>query len=286
MKQTIDYDEIETIHVYMVREDDQPELENNKPPSWPRFHWPNIAPTWAKVQQIIMASIAVLMLAGFAIAPMGEPLFTIKTLRIPLIALPLQIFMTSVNITPTGIQQIPAASARGALTVYNGSTLQESLPVKFIVTSASGVEIETDQAVTIPAADPPSFGVASVPAHAVQPGAAGNIEAYSVDQADGSTITIKNTSAFTGGADASTKIYATAADVNNATTAARQKVEGRSVKGLMIQPCSEKITPSAGSVRVERTCQTYTYTLPKHLRIISLKIKSDIVFVEYKSFIA
>lgn len=281
MRQLLE-EEIETIDVYMVRRDNQQKPEPEQ--RWPRLAWPNIEPTWDKVQQYFMASIACVMLAGFVFAGVGAPLFTIKTLRIPLVALPAQVFMTSVNIVPTGVQAIPAVAARGTLTVYNGSILQESLPAGFIVTSAGGVEIETDQAVTIPAADPPSFGVASVPAHAVQPGAAGNIAAYSIRQQDGTSLTIKNLAAFTGGVDASTRQIVTTDDVNNATTEAREKVEGQPVTGLTVEPCSETVNKSEKSVSVTRECQTYTYTLPKQLRIVSMRIIAHTVVVEYKVY--
>lgn len=209
-------DQIETIHVYMLREDNQqPEPE---PPRWPGLQ--RSAFKWDTIQQWIIGSIAMFMLVGFTFAPAG-PAFVIKTLRIPLIPLPIQTFTASANIVPTGVQQYPAVQAIGNLTVYNGSILQESLPAGFIVTSASGVEIATDAPVTIPAANPPAFGVTTTRAHAVVAGAAGNIAAGAIHQADGSSLVIKNLAAFTGGADAYTVKYATTQDVNNATTAAR-----------------------------------------------------------------
>lgn len=280
MRQILEDDQIETIHVYMVRDDDQQEPEPEQ--RWPRLQFPTV--NWDLARQYITASIACVMLAGFAFAGVGGPLFTIKKLSIPLVALPAQVFTASVNIIPTGVQVIPATSARGTLTIYNGSILQESLPAGFIVTSAGGIEVETDQAVTIPAADPPAFGVASVPAHAVVTGSAGNIAAYSVRQSDGTSLTIKNLAAFTGGKDAATRQIVTTDDVNNAIAEAREKVEGKPVIGLMVEPCSEKVNKSEESVSVMRECQTYTYTLPKHLKIVSMRIIAHTVVVEYKVY--
>ena len=93
----------------------------------------------------------------------------------------------------------PATYANGVLTVYNGSFLTERIPQGLILTASNGVEVTTDESVIVPAGNPPAYGIATIAAHAVTSGIRGNIAANAINQIYGSSLYIRNLTAFTGG---------------------------------------------------------------------------------------
>ncbi len=104
----------------------------------------------------------------------------------------------------TGLGHQNARSARGSITFYNGQLTQQYIPAGTILTASDGAQIETTEDAVIPALDPaatpPTLGVVTIAAHAVNTGAGGNIQAYDINQPFNSVIA-KNTAAFTGGQD-------------------------------------------------------------------------------------
>src|SRR5712692_6294950 len=131
--QAVDEEPIETIHLYVVRE------EEPKPSLLP----------------IILSVVALSLLVALGVLlPYQQPEIR-KTIRVPAVLLPLKTFSTSVTITPTGEKTYPATTAHGTLTIYNGSILAQELPRGMILTGTDGVEVITDAAVLIPAGNPP-----------------------------------------------------------------------------------------------------------------------------------
>lgn len=106
----------------------------------------------------------------------------------------------------TGRGHQDAMHAVGMLTFYNGQATSVTLAAGITLTTGGGIQVATDQVVTIPAATPstpPTFGESSVPAHAVLAGAAGNIETGALSGPCCLTsVFVKNLSVFTGGRDA------------------------------------------------------------------------------------
>lgn len=269
---------MKTIHVYMI-----PGPEKQEPGSPGRSRLPG----WRAIGQRAVQLLALLLLAIFCTAE-SSPAYAIRTITVPAILLPVQTIVASAAIVPTGVRTIPATRARGWLTIYNGSILQETLPAGFIVTSTHGIEIATDQAVTIPPANLPEPGVAHVPAHAVQPGAAGNIAALSIDQADGTSLVIKNLAAFSGGRDASTVKYVTSQDTDNALAQARQQVEEQQLAGThpgVLVGCKETARVKVASVRVEWACQYAAYHAPKGAQVISARVQGTSVVLQVREVI-
>src|SRR5437016_6155531 len=103
--QTVD-EKPETIHLYVVRE------EEPHPP----FH------------PIILSLIALFLVAVVSIALPYEPPEQDAVLRVPAVFLPVQVFTTSVHISPTGVKTYPATTAHGILTITNGSIISQTLP--------------------------------------------------------------------------------------------------------------------------------------------------------------
>lgn len=256
-------DEIERVHVYMIRE---PLEEDEEPPPKRAWRWGKWEPR--RIVSCLAQLAAVLMLSGMNITPPTQVITT--NIAVPAHFLPVQHIQASANIVATGVRTIQATAARGVLTIYNGAALVEQLPAGFVVTSSGGVEIATDQAVTIPAANLPAAGVAQVSAHAVQPGAAGNIEAAAIHQQDGSSLVIKNLAAFSGGQDARTETFVTTGDQARAITSARQQVAAQQPIGLMAKPCSEQDKQQESNVSVTLTCQLVTYNAPAGVKIVTV----------------
>lgn len=96
------------------------------------------------------------------------------------------------------------ARASGTLIFYNQGPSPQMIGAGVSLTGAEGVTVVTDDAVTVPAGNPPTLGMAEVGAHSVQAGSQANIAAGDIGElccADG--ISVKNT-AFSGGRDART----------------------------------------------------------------------------------
>ncbi len=268
-----------TIHVWMVSE---PEPEEE-----PEEQGRSRLPRWPDIGQRCVQLLALLLLAIVCTAE-SSPAFRVRTLTVPAILLPVQTIAARAAIIPTGVKTIPARQARGILTVYNGSILQQELPAGFIVTSPSGIEIATDQAVVVPPANLPEPGVATVPAHAVQPGAAGNIAASSISANDGSSLVIKNLTAFTGGRDARTEKYVTSQDTDHALAAARNQVEQEQLAAThpgVLVGCTETARVETSSVIVSGACQYATWKTPKGAQVLSASVQGRVIVLKVREVV-
>ena len=108
----------------------------------------------------------------------------------------------SATVPTTGKGHQDARSATGTLTFYNGQLQSVFIPAGLMLTGTSGEQIVTDTDATIPAANPPTWGITTVSAHAVTTGSSGNISAYDINQGCCVTaIKVVNTSSFSGGQD-------------------------------------------------------------------------------------
>ena len=104
----------------------------------------------------------------------------------------------------TGTTYQEARSARGTITFYNAALSPQTIKARTLLTGGDGVQVVTDQAVTVPAVSYPTLGTALVSAHAVQPGPNGNINAGDI-YGDCCLLNISAVNApFTGGEGEST----------------------------------------------------------------------------------
>src|SRR5258708_31836543 len=175
--QTVDEEPLETVHLYVVRE------EAARPSLLPVF--------------LALVTLSILLVVCTT-SPATQPEERIA-IRVPAVFLPLQVFITSENVIPTGIKTIPATQAHGTLTLTNGSVISQEMPSGLIFTVKDGVEVVTDAAVFLPAGSAQGFGFATVPAHAMLSGKNGNIASLDIDQVVGFSIYIRNLTAFHGG---------------------------------------------------------------------------------------
>src|SRR5947208_543610 len=115
-------EEIETIHVYMVPE------EEKRPYT---------------VLPLICAILCLLGIAAVTMYSAEHPYYEHARLIVPAQFLPLKVFKAEAPIIPTGVKTYPATYATGMLTLTNGSVLSETLPQGVIFNGINGVEVQT-----------------------------------------------------------------------------------------------------------------------------------------------
>jgi hypothetical protein len=236
------------------------------------------------VGNVIMACLAIAMLLTFVVMP-DAPLYTTKTLTVPAILLPVRTITVSVPITATGVKTYPATSASGTLTITNGGSLTEYIQTGFLLTSTSGVEVATDQGVTVPAGNGESYGVTTVSAHSVVAGSSGNIPAYSINRTYGTDLFIKNLTAFMGGQDAYSVRFVTDQDKQTALSSASTQIDAQRPAVLLLKPCVETTSEQAKQVSVTLTCQPITYHAPAGMQVVSVRVQGMSVVLTYKTLL-
>ncbi|MFL5591987.1 MAG: hypothetical protein ACJ8DI_30645 [Ktedonobacteraceae bacterium] len=111
----------------------------------------------------------------------------------------------SKTVSATGVVNTPGTRATGTLTFTDGSFSAYGVAADTVYTDAQGVQVANDVLAYIPAANPNGgFGRVTVPAHAVNVGASGNIMALdfnNVPCCGSSSVLVSNAMAFTGGQD-------------------------------------------------------------------------------------
>ncbi len=111
----------------------------------------------------------------------------------------------SKTVSATGIVNTPGTRATGTLTFTNGSFSAYGVAANTVFTDAHGVQVANDVLAYIPAANPNGgFGRVTVPAHAVNVGASGNMMAFdfnNVQCCGSASVLVSNTMAFSGGQD-------------------------------------------------------------------------------------
>jgi hypothetical protein len=242
MMQTVD-EQPETIHLYVVRE------KAARPPLLPIF----------------LSVVALSALVAFcALTPYQQPV-TRLVIRVPAVLLPLKSFTATASIIPTGVKVYPATTARGTLTITNGSVIAQVIPAGFTVQN-----VATDRAIYVPAGSATGYGYAVVPAHALLNGKQGNIPAYAINQVEGSSVYIRNLSAFSGGRNSYSVKVVIPQDRQTAIETARNKV-GAQIEGLH-HPCREIYLSEQKLIIVTWRCQFVTYQLPPYMHVTGVTI--------------
>lgn len=248
--QTADEEPIETIHLYVVREEATPSL------------FPIFLSVFA-----LSALVAISVLF-----PYQQP-ETRMTLRVPAVLLPLQMFMAQASIVPTGIKTIPATIAHGELTITNGSVISQTIPQGFRIDN-----VVTDTSVFVPAGSANGYGYAIVSAHALFSGRQGNIPAYAIDVVVGSSIYIRNLTSFHGGKDSYTVALQLPKDRQTALEKAREGLS-RQTRGLHY-PCQEVVNNRNSVVKLVVKCQFVSYQIPSYMHVTRVQLIGRIVIVD------
>src|SRR6266568_2492222 len=240
---------IETIHLYVVREDEVPQ----RPPLLP-------------IALSVLCLVAVVILGVFS--PYQQPV-TRAVIRVPAVLLPIRTFSATVAVIPTGIKVYPATTAHGVLTITNGSVIAQTIPQGFRLGN-----VITDTVVFVPAGSANGYGYATVVSHALIPGKQGNIPAYAINQVEGSSVFICNLAAFHGGRDSYSVKYATAQDKQTALSQARGilSIQIGAYKNGLHYPCKEAYLYQKAHVVINWYCQFLTYELPAYMHVTGVRI--------------
>lgn len=249
--QTLD-EKPETIHLYVVRE------EAPKPSILP----------------IVLSALSLIVLLAFCVlTPYQQPVMR-TTLRVPAVPLSLKTFTADITIIPTGIKTYPATTAHGVLTITNGSIIGQNIPAGFTIQG-----VQTDTAVYVPPGNANGYGWAEVQAHALVSGRNGNYAAFAINSVIGSSVYIRNLSAFRGGRDSYSVKIVTSQDKQTALVTVRSLLAIKPV-GLHY-PCQEYVRYQNFyvSIYVRWQCQFITYDAPSFLHILSVKLSGTYVIV-------
>jgi serine/threonine protein kinase len=126
------------------------------------------------------------------------------------------------TVSASGRASTPGTRAQGVLTFYNGKLRSQVVPANTVIKDPRGIAIVTEADVVIPAGNPPNLGSASVNAHALLPGIAGNIPADDINStccSTDNTIFVKNLVGFTGGQDPQSYTFVQQSDIDSAAQA-------------------------------------------------------------------
>src|SRR5712692_7686937 len=186
------------------------------------------------------------------------------------------------SVQATGVVQQQASVARGTLTFYNLASFPQTIAEGLVFIASQGIQIVTDQTVTIQPGVSPAAGSASVSAHARQAGVLGNVGPLTIhgpcSPCGGTALAVKNLRPFLGGQDAQTFTVVTQANLDNVAhghapelvnqsqiVLGRQLHQGEQV-GTPIG-CTEHLTSEPGvgakatlvSVEITETCTALAF---------------------------
>jgi hypothetical protein len=209
--------------------------------------------------------------------PVERPVTLTTVLNVPLRTLAPVTLTRSATMQTTGKGHQDAQNATGTVIYFNGSFAPQTVSAGTVYTGADGVQIVTDQAVTIAAAspgNPPQFGQASIPAHAIQVGAKGNIPSGDITII-GNTLQVRNAQ-FTNGRDARDYRAVAPSDIQNVTSSTTQLLNQQIPQAFSLRPgealhtttCATKTTADhapgdeAQTVTVQtiKTCSAVAYS--------------------------
>jgi hypothetical protein len=135
----------------------------------------------------------------------------------------------------------------GTVTFYNETTYPQTVVSGTVLTGADGIHIVTEIAGSIPAGNPPRFGVVTVPAHAVLTGPGGNIAAFDLSGlCCAARVAVKNTVAFTGGQRARDYMAVAQRDVAPIAGSLATTLTGssRATFGMQVRPNEQEVAPA------------------------------------------
>jgi hypothetical protein len=255
----VDEEPMETLHLYVVPEDQLPPERDY------------LAIFMVISSLLVLAGIlAITLLApspdhdvSFSLAIQGYALAPVsRTIKVTAIA--------------TGKQYVPATTATGTITFYNGAIYAQIIPLDTVLTGADGIRVVTDEQAVIPPAaqtTPPTYGQVSVLAHAHIPGKAGNIQAGDINEACCVTSVIAQNASFHGGRDAYTYTYLSGQDVQHTAVPLLPVLQAQTFATLRnpkLNPTCTTVTTSTPGVGKEtvkavlwitETCKAISYSV-------------------------
>lgn len=205
-------DELQDVYVLIVRE--QAEAEEGEPAQVvestlvPPRH-PSLLPAYAICGGYLLLLVATLAfqlaclfnpsVATVTLVPKTQHVTMTGTLQLGRLLHPITISQAQ-TVPTTGTGHQDARAATGTVTFYNGLFTSQTIAAGTIFTGTDGVQVATDETVTLPPNHPPVDGQATVSAHALNTGTQGNMPAGEIEVTISNSVLVRN-SAFHGGQD-------------------------------------------------------------------------------------
>ena len=175
----------------------------------------------------------------------------------------------------TGKGHQDARQATGTLTFYNGQFSAQTVVQGTVLIGRDGQKVATTVSVTIPAANPPQVGEATVSVRVIDAGSQGNIVADDINLAVSSDLLVKNLAAFTGGQDARDFQAVAQHDLDTLTSKLQQQLTQAMPQAFKLN-AKEAVTPTncaftesadhglgeeaqTVTVRASETCEAVAY---------------------------
>ncbi len=267
----VDEEPMETLHLYVVPEDQLPPKRD-----------------YLAIFMVIfcfIVLISIIVISILAPSPDHEVSFSLVIQGYSLAPVTKTIKVTAIA---TGKQYIPATTATGTITFYNGAIYSQIIPFGTVLKGADGIKVVTDEQAVIPPAvqtTPPTYGQVSVAAHALISGEGGNIQAGDINEACCVTSVIAQNTLFHGGRDAYTYTSLSDQDIKNTTAPLLPTLQSQTLSTLpnpQLNPTCTTVTTSTPSVgketvnavlRITETCKALSYTVSSVKDAISLYSK-------------
>ncbi len=215
-------------------------------------------------------------IATITLIPKSQTVTLNSTLQLGRVLPPLTISQSQTTLT-TGKGHQDAKAATGYITLYNGQFTEQTIAAGTILTGSDGIQVVTDQDAHLPPDNPPVNGQATVAAHAINSGSAGNIQALDINTTISSAVFVKNLNAFTSGQDERNYQTVAKADISSVVTPLKTSVmhsmrlalqgQVQPNEQLYILPCSPTFTSdhqpgqeaTQVKVTVSQTCSAVAY---------------------------
>ncbi len=233
----VDEEPMETLHLYVVPEDRLP----------PKREYLAIF----TVICCLLVLIGILAISVLAPSPDHEVSFSLVIQGYALAPVSRTIKVTAIA---TGKQHVPATTAMGKITFYNGAIYAQIIPFDTVLKGSDGIQVVTDEQAVIPPAaqtTPPTYGQVSVAAHALVSGKAGNIQSGDINEACCVTSVIAQNTLFHGGRDAYTYTYLSDQDVKDTTAPLLPALQAQTLSTLpnpQLNPTCTTVTTSTPGI--------------------------------------
>jgi len=255
----VDEEPMETLHLYVVPEDQLPPKRD-----------------YLAIFMVIfcfIVLISIIVISILAPSPDHEVSFSLVIQGYSLAPVTKTIKVTAIA---TGKQYIPATTATGTITFYNGAIYSQIIPFGTVLKGADGIKVVTDEQAVIPPAvqtTPPTYGQVSVAAHALISGEGGNIQAGDINEACCVTSVIAQNTLFHGGRDAYTYTSLSDQDIKNTTAPLLPTLQAQTLSTLsnpQLYPSCSTVTASTpgvgkgtlnAAIRITETCKALSYSV-------------------------
>ena len=144
------------------------------------------------------------------------------------------------EVVTTGIGVTSAKEAYGTVTLYNEATYSQTVLAGTVIAGL----VVTNGNVTVPAGNPPYFGIATVSAHTINVGQAANIAPLTINSLCClSGLSVKNLGYFYGGQDSRTYKIVSQSDVDQAANPLIENIEREAQGKVQIGQDEKLLSP-------------------------------------------